>query len=403
LKIRINILWVIAGVVLVTFYSCNNYSVSEQQALSFLKYYAIDIEDTEGVEVIQNLDGGYVILANYSQEEAGSGTDRDILLIFCDEFGRMSNNSPVYIGTDGYDRGNSIINSGDGFIIAGSSLIGSQRLGYLSKISNNGQQIWQQTYEGYPELEFNEVIQHQDGGYIMTGYCMNDNNEKEVVLFRTNSEGDSLWVREIGFNGFHDSGESLEKYQGRLIITGTTSPLNSSEHSNLLILNTNLEGRGIFALRIAGEQDLSGKEIVLDPDGDLYIMGNEQNSLSLDSRIYLARLNLIGSNLQEIEIDDSRYLEDLSSVWGEDLESTESGGMAICGWESSQNDINIYFINVDNNLQITNRQTFGSKGYQAAHGLYYTNDEGYSLTGSVDLGGGRTTILLKLNREGMLQ
>ena len=65
--------------------------------------------------------------------------------------------------------------------------------------------------------------------------------------------------------------------------------------------------------------------------------------------------------------------------------------------------INIYFINVDNNFQVTNRQTFGSKGYQAAQGLYYTNDEGYSLTGTVDLGGGRTTILLKLNSEGILQ
>lgn len=393
--------WIIKGIIFFICLSCNNYSVSEKQIESFLKYYAIDIENTEGVEVIQNLDGGYVILANYSQE-ATLETDRDILIIYCDEFGRMSSNSPLQIGTNGFDQGNSIIRSGDGFIIAGSSLIGTQKLGYLSKIGNNGQQIWQQTYGGYKEMEFNAVIQHQDGGYIMTGYFMNENDEKEIILYKTDSNGDSLWVREMGYTGFNNIGESLERYQDRLLIIGTNTPLNPSEHSNMLILNTNLEGRGIFALWITGEEDLIGEEIVLDPDGDLYIMGNEHNSLG-DSRIYLARLQLIGDNLEEVELDYYKYLEDVNSVWGEDLESTEPGSMAICGWESSQNDINIYFINVDNNFQVTNRQTYGSKGYQATQGLYYTNDEGYSLTGSVDLGGGRTSILLKLDREGKLQ
>ena len=394
--------WIIASILFFICFSCNNYSVSEKQAQSFLKYYAIDIEDNGGVGVIQNLDGGYVILANYIQQQA-IGSDKDILLIFCDEYGRMSSDSPVHIGTEGYDRGNSIIKVSDGFIIAGSSLIGSQKSGYLSKIGNNGQQIWQETYGGYQEMEFNEVIEHQDYGYIMTGYIMKDNKEKEVILFKTNDDGKEEWVREIGYDGFNDAGESLEKYQDRLLIIGTTSPLSSSDTSDILILNTNPDGRGVFALRIEGDDDLSGKEIILNPDGDLIIMGNEQNSLSGVSRIYLARLNLIGSNLEQVEIDAYGYLEDINSVWGNDLEITESGGMAICGWESSQNDINIYFSNVDDNFQVTSRQTFGSKGYQAANGLYYTNDEGYSLTGSVDLGGGRATMLLKLNTEGILE
>ena len=85
------------------------------------------------------------------------------------------------------------------------------------------------------------------------------------------------------------------------------------------------------------------------------------------------------------------------------METTESGQLAICGWESIQNDYNIYFALVDNTFQITHRQTFGSKGYQAAHSVYFTNDDGFSLTGSVDLGGGRTSMLLKLNGEGELQ
>ncbi len=401
LKKNIIISCIVFVLVLITGYSCNNYSVSEKQAGSFLKYYAIDVEDNEGSEVIQTADGGYLILANYSQQ-GPAGTDRDILLIFCDEFGRASNDSPVRIGTAGYDRGESIIRSGADYIIAGSSHLGSTTYGYLSKIDNNGQLIWQKNYGGFSDMEFNEVILHQDGGFIMTGYVIGNNGESNIILLKTNSDGDSLWTREIGYNGYNDVGESLERYQDRLLIIGTTSPVNPSERSRILILNTNTDGRGIFAMRIEGGEDLYGKEILLDTDGDLYIMGNEENAVSF-SRIYLARLKLTGSALEQVEMDSHTYLNELKSVWGEDLESTESGGMTICGWELDKLDKNIYFASIDNEFQLIHRQTFGSKGYQAAQGLYFTNDEGYSLTGAVDLGGGITTMLLKLDNTGNLQ
>jgi hypothetical protein len=384
-------------------FSCTNYSLSETQKTSFLKYFALDIEDNEGSDVIQTLDGGYIILSNFNRQEI-QDSDKDIMIVFCNEFGNKSNNSPIYLGTNGYDRGNSIIRSGDGYIVVGSSLVDSIKLGYMARINNTGQLIWQHNYGGYAEMEFNEVIQHQDGGYILTGYVrgFNEEDDKEVILFKTDATGDSLWSREMGYDGYDDVGESLEKYQGRLLVVGTTSSPDGSENSKLLVLNTNLDGRGVFPLRISGNEDLSGQEILLDPGGDLYVMGNDENILSGASKVYIAKLMLAGSVLEEVEIGEYKYLDDLNSIWGMDMESTESGGMAICGWESIQNDINIYFAMFDRNLQLIHRRTYGSNGYQAASCMNYAGDGGFCLSGSVNLGGGRTTMLLKLSSEGEL-
>jgi hypothetical protein len=107
--------------------------------------------------------------------------------------------------------------------------------------------------------------------------------------------------------------------------------------------------------------------------------------------------------LEQVEVERYSYLSDVNSLRGEDLVPSVSGYMAICGRESILNDVNVCFIIVDDNLEVFNRQSFGSKGYQEARSLYYTSDGGYSLAGSIDLGGGITTMLLKLNSAGILQ
>jgi hypothetical protein len=82
---RINIAIGFTGIMLVTIYSCNNYSISDKQAESFIKYFPLSVNNNQGNQVIQTLNGGYVILAGYSSEPA-SGSEQAIPLIFCDEF-----------------------------------------------------------------------------------------------------------------------------------------------------------------------------------------------------------------------------------------------------------------------------------------------------------------------------
>ncbi len=393
---------ILIGIIAFLFTACNEYSISEIQADSFLKYYPLGIPDNSGMEVIQTLDGGYEILVNYT-DPSGQAGNRDIQVIMTDEFGRQAATSPLENGTDGDEQGNSIIQSGNGFIIAGYSVTGGKKYGYLSSIGGTGQLSWQRTFSGYPEMEFSKVVRSQDGGLILTGHVENVSGENKALLFKTTADGDSLWMQEAGFFGFNDMGASLLEYNNRILLVGTTSPVSGSGSSRLLILNSNLNGKGITELRVEGQYDLEGREIVQHSSGDIFILGNENNPLSGQSRIFLARLELSGGENEIMSIGDSVYLEDQASAYGEDMIPAEGNVLALCGWRSLQNDYNIYFARIGTDLQVLQWQEYGSKGYQAGKGLCYTSEGGYALTGTVNLGGGRTSMLLKLDSDGELK
>jgi len=408
LRSRDIILLVVTGSVLVTCNSCNNYSISEKQAESFLKYFPISINDNQGYDVIQTINGGYVIMANFSNPSI-TGSDQDIPIIVCDEFGRQESISPILVGTSGSDWGYNMTNVDDGYLIAGSSSLSGSSEGLLIKLGISGQLLWQKNYNYFEDMEFRHATHSlEDGSYIVTG-SMRDTNSidnDEVILFKVTPNGDSTWFRRLTYYGdYDDQGESVVEYLGRILIICTSSPNNlaSIDHNIIRVLNTDPLGRPSYELPIHSDQDLSGLKILRNPSGKLYILGNEYNAFNKSSRIYLAHIELSGGGNEIVTIAKSTYLDDGGSAEAFDLIPYGITALAFCGTKFAQNDYNIFFGMVNDNLELTLSKSFGSKGYQSANGLSVTGDEGFALTGTVDLGGGRTSMLLKLDSDGELR
>jgi len=61
---------------------------------------------------------------------------------------------------------------------------------WLLKVDTSGEKIWERTYGGKPGTWIEQTI---DGGFIVAG---------SLKLLKTNSQGDSLWMRDIGINSF---------------------------------------------------------------------------------------------------------------------------------------------------------------------------------------------------------
>jgi len=392
-----HIFWIVIGGMFFLFSSCNNYSVSEKQEESFLKYYAVDIEDNTGTVVIQTSDGGFAILSNYENIDG----QKDMLLIITDEFGRQKG-SPVTIGTARLDdHGYSMIRVDNGYLISGSSAVADSIKGYLANISNDGTTLWQRNYSGYQEMEFRDAALAQDGNLIMTGYIKNDPGDEETILFKTSAEGDSMWIRIYRWPGHDDVGEAIIEYQQRYHILTTSTDVSNTRQSWIRMLNTDTDGKGITSYRIEKEY-LSGKDIAKNAAGNLYILGNTQDPESI-SRIFLAEL--------EVEWDgtfttlkDSASIPDLESLYGESFVTVGEDALAVGGWQVKQNDNDILFLLVGNEYQVQIRKTYGAKGFQASQNIISTNfDQGFALTGSVDLAGGRTSMLLKIDSEGELR
>ncbi len=96
---------------------------------------------------------------------------KDIFVIFTDEFGRQKTSEPKIIGTDLNDHGNDMIRLTDGtYLVSGTSFNATQKMGYLVNISSDGTVLWEQNYGGYNELEFRCAYPASDGNIIVTGY-----------------------------------------------------------------------------------------------------------------------------------------------------------------------------------------------------------------------------------------
>jgi hypothetical protein len=392
-----HIAWFVIGGMISFISACNNDSVSETQAESFLKYYAAGVDNNTGTKVIQTSDG-YVIMGNFEN----ASTQKDIFIIFTDDYGRQKTGDPTVIGTDLNDHGYCMIRLTDGgYLISGTSFISTEKQGYLVNISSDGTVIWEQNYNGYAELEFRCAYPASDGHIIITGYSKrNPGDDTEAIIAKTSATGELLWLRSYGIAERNDVGEAIIEDQGRYHVLTTSTDESNIRQTRIRILNTNANGGAPTNCYIRKDY-YSGKDITLNTAGNMYILGNVQDPVSAKSSIFLAELELTFNGLIT-EIKDSATLSYPESLHAESFAPVEQSSLAIGGWQIKPNDIDILLLQVDNDFQFE-MHTYGTKGSQVSQNIIYTGDGGFALTGSVDLAGGTISMLLKVGSDGELK
>lgn len=394
-----HIFGMILGGMMLLMSSCDKEAVSVEQEESFLKYYPLGTEDNTGTRVIRRSDG-YAILCNF---ENSSGQE-DILVVFTDRFGRRTGESDPTAEPQLNKSGYNMISLDGGYLICGTSdddLL-PQRSGYLINISGDGTILWEKRYRGYAGLEFRDVILADDGSLVMTGsVSRNDRPDAEVMLFKTNAQGDSSWIKDWRYAG-NDVGESIIEYDGFYHVLVTNTDVGYS--SIRVFYATAPDARAGFNKDLP-EEHLSGADIARDQEGRIFVLANQQDPANRLSMIYLAELELQETaGGKQMAIVKTNIIPDPD---GGSLLSASfipvGGDMLVIGgsWrKTSQGDLDILFLEVDNDFQIMGeKKTFGAKTEQAAQDIIATTDGGYALTGSVDLGGGKTTMLLKINQD----
>lgn len=396
------IFWIVIGGMTCFISACNNDSVSEKQGESFLKYYAVGIEDNTGSQVIQTSDG-YAIMGNF---ENVSG-QKDIFIIFTDEFGRQKTSEPKIIGTDLNDHGHNMIRLTDGtYLVSGTSFNANatQIMGYLVNISSDGTVLWEQNYSGYDELEFRCAYPASDGNIIVTGYSKRTAGDKtEAIMLKISPTGDQEWLRTYSVFNRNLVGEAIiEDYEDRYHVLTTSTDLNDTRHSLIRMYNTNTDGRFETSFDIETPY-FSGKDMVIDVTGKIFILGNRGKRSSWESNIFLAELELYSGGVLT-RLKDSATILYNESLHAESFALTDQNELAIGGWQAKPNDNDIMFMKIDLGFQSFLLNTYGTKGSQISENIIYTGgDGGFALTGSVDLAGGKTSMLLKINSQGELK
>jgi hypothetical protein len=161
-----------------------------------------------GHDLIETVDGGFLLLAWSDSTENGSGT----WLIKTDSNGNMEWNRTIGYGGE---RCYSIEPTNDGgYIISGVRTVKRTSYVLLIKIDKNYDMEWFKNYN-YDSWNVGiKTVQTSDGGYILTGLADEESTDEEygdsdVIVVKCDSTGNEQWFKRFGDDRDNEVGYSV--------------------------------------------------------------------------------------------------------------------------------------------------------------------------------------------------
>lgn len=185
--------------------------------INFYKLYSGNGYD-KGEGIVQLEDSSYVITGSSSSWEGSS----QAFLLKIDSLGNYKW-SNQFGGPESEEGKRVLYNKDLGFYIAGfSNSFGTGDFdAYLVNTDINGIEQWYKTYGKPTNWErINDAIMTLDSGIVMVGETQPMNGESsDVLIIRTDKNGDTLWTKQIGGIG-QDAANAIVKFNNNYLIGG---------------------------------------------------------------------------------------------------------------------------------------------------------------------------------------
>jgi hypothetical protein len=259
--------------------------------------------DSEGARCIQQTMDEGCILAGYKSMETG---DSQVYLIKTDAAGNMEW-SNTYGNSDTCEEGYFVEQTTDGgYVVTGFrsfGLPGSQDVGdsqvFLLKVNSDGIEEWSFTYGGDREERGHCVRQTRDGGYIITGYTWSDAiGVHDVYLLKTYSDGSLSWEKKFGTLEAESGRSVIQTSDGGYLIAGSMT--DDYGKSDVLLIRTDSEGNEIWNKNYGGsESDIAYSVQETLPDDGFVLAGSTRSFGAGASDVYVIKTDREGNLLWE--------------------------------------------------------------------------------------------------------
>jgi hypothetical protein len=354
----------------------------------------------EQANAILQEDGGYVIAGNTYSFGAG---ESDIYLVKTDEYG-----DTVWTKTYGdsaADYANALIEAGDGgYIIAGITETYDDQYSsiYLIKTDENGDSLWAKSYQKERYCRASDIKRTADGGYIVAGSVQKNRPEtNDFLLLKTDSNGDSLWLRTYGGEERDGAVAVLQTADKGYIVTGFTESFGQGSE-DIYTVKTDSNGIMIWDTTYGG----TGKDIAVDiihASDDGFMIAGYTNSYGAGYEdVYLIKINETGDTLW------TKTYGGESSDYTRAIQSTTEGGYILAGnsntYATEAWGYDAYAIKTDENGDTLWTRVFGGGSVDGFMNVEHTTDNGYVFVGYTHSFGaeGQDIYLIKTNELGMM-
>ena len=264
-------------------------------------------EDREvGYSVQQTTDGGFIVTGTKRTDENGNG---DVWLIKTDSDGNEEWNQ-IFGGSEsdgGYSVQQTTQTTDSGYIIAGRKENQNSDV-WLIKTDSNGDSLWTKTFGGSGGDLGQSVQQTTDGGYIITGYTTSfGNGYYDVWLIKTDSDGNEQWNQTFGGSGGEGGNSVQQTTDGGFIITGRTSSFGNGLF-DVWLIKTDTNGNEEWNQTFGGSGNDEGDFVIQTTDGGYCIVGGISD-VSNSYDVWLIKTDANGVNVWDRTYDEGSDLE----------------------------------------------------------------------------------------------
>ena len=220
--------------------------------------------------------------------------------------------------------------SDGGFALAGTTQSTGSGDILLVRTDANGNQLWNRTYGGPYTEGVGGLLLCSDGGFLIVGQTYNTTTGNDVFLVRTDKDGNQLWNHTYDYGGDFDAGVDAVELSG-----------------------------GGFA--VACYATISASDI------DMWLIRIDSNGALQWSQTY-----------------DEGGLE-----YARDLVLCSDGGFALAGYTETFSDSDFLLVKTDSNGNKEWSQTYGGVNFEVCYGVVELSGGGFALAGdTASYGGG---------------
>ena len=244
---------------------------------------------------------------------------------------------------------------------------------WVIKTDELGDIVWSKTYKKNNSTDTwaEDVIETDDGGFILTGNQKNDGNKAHAMLRKYSADGEVVWHKTYTRSAYNEGLSLIETSDNSIVFVG----FSGTSHGDYkhFIVKTDGEGNSLFKKRFGTNTQQSLNSVVDAPDGGYVATGycNNYNDL------YIVKFDTEGTMLWEHCVPangDDFYGWD----HGNHIIRAQSGGYYIVGTSDTHPQSNggndIYLVKTDEDGDILWTNFIGGIADDKGQALVENND-----------------------------
>jgi type IX secretion system substrate protein len=244
---------------------------------------------------------------------------------------------------------------------------------FLTKTDSAGTVLWSKRFTEAYGTYSNNVIQTNDGGYIISAGFTDALIDDYGYLLKTDSSGNVIWTKVLtDVNNSLTAARALQPTSdGGCIIAGSTDKTNSGGTIDIFVAKIDSSGNFTWSKSYDASEQESAIGISQTNDGGFIIIGGKSPNLVTNPNLLLLKTDLAGT-VQWIKLSGNSAPE-----FGLDVFQDNDGGFSIIGVYNDKG----LLIKTDSVGNALWSKGYGSGSYGGFKSNKHTNDGGYILAG----------------------